>query len=109
MEKTKQSVCIIGLGYVGLPLAVQCALKGYDVCGLENDTEKNDLINSGKSPIKEDFLINNLPNIKLLATNDPIIIKKADIVIVCVPTPVDESYFPDLGPVKVEARTIGSD
>lgn len=106
MEKTKKSVCIIGLGYVGLPLAVQCALKGYEVYGLENDTEKNTLINLGKSPIKEDFLEENLPNIKLTATNDPSVIKKSDVVIVCVPTPIDESFFPDLGPVKVAAKTI---
>ena len=59
MENKSQKVCIIGLGYVGLPLAVQCALKGYTVYGFENDTEKNDLINAGKSPIKEDFLEEN--------------------------------------------------
>lgn len=106
METSKKTVCIIGLGYVGLPLAVQCALKGYEVYGLENDTEKNALINSGKSPINEDFLIDNLAKVKLVATNDPSVIKKSDIVIVCVPTPVDESYLPDLGPVKVAAATI---
>ncbi|EKE12066.1 MAG: hypothetical protein ACD_14C00031G0007 [uncultured bacterium] len=106
METSKKSVCIIGLGYVGLPLAVQCALKGYTVYGLENDEEKNSLINSGKSPIKEDFLEENLPKIKLTATSDPAVIKKSDIVIVCVPTPVDGSFLPDLGPVKVAAATI---
>lgn len=106
MSTQKKSVCIIGLGYVGLPLAVQCALKGYEVYGLENDEEKNALINSGKSPIKEDFLETNLPNIKLMATNDPSVIKKSDVVIVCVPTPVDETYLPDLGPVKVATQTI---
>lgn len=106
MNKTKQSVCIIGMGYVGLPLAVQCALKGYEVYGLENDNEKNALINAGKSPIKEDFLEQNLPNIKLVASADPSIIKKVDIVIVCVPTPVDGSYLPDLGPVKTAVKTI---
>lgn len=106
MEAKKQTVCIIGLGYVGLPLAVQCALKGHEVYGLENDTAKNDLINSGRSPIKEEFLENNLSNIKLTATNDPSVIKKSDVVIVCVPTPVDETYMPDLGPVKVATQTI---
>lgn len=106
MESTKKSVCIIGLGYVGLPLAVQCALKGYEVYGLENDTEKNALINSGKSPIKEEFLDDNLPKIKLVATNDPSVIKKSDVVIVCVPTPVDETFMPDLTPVKIATQTI---
>ena len=55
-KNKNKTVCIIGLGYVGLPLAVQCALKGYTVFGLENDTEKNSLINQGRSPIKEEFL-----------------------------------------------------
>ncbi|HOW60235.1 MAG TPA: nucleotide sugar dehydrogenase [Candidatus Moranbacteria bacterium] len=106
MEKKSQSVCIIGLGYVGLPLAVQCALKGYTVYGLENDIEKNNLINAGKSPIKEDFLEKNLPNIKVEATNDPSVIQKADVVIMCVPTPVDENYYPDLTPVKDATHAI---
>ena len=106
MEKNKRTVCIIGLGYVGLPLAVQCALKGYEVFGLENDQKKNDLINSGQSPIKEEFLENNLPNLKIVATDDPTVIKKSNVVIVCVPTPVDEKFFPDLEPVKTAAKTI---
>ncbi|KKU55744.1 MAG: Nucleotide sugar dehydrogenase, partial [Candidatus Moranbacteria bacterium GW2011_GWE2_47_10] len=106
MEAKKETVCIIGLGYVGLPLAVQCALKGYEVYGLENDDSKIDKINSGKSPLKEEFLEQNLPNVKVVATKDPSVIKKSDIVIVCVPTPVDESYFPDLGPVKGAVKTI---
>jgi nucleotide sugar dehydrogenase len=106
MENKSKTVCIIGLGYVGLPLAVQCALKGYEVYGLENDKEKNALINSGKSPISEEFLEKNLPNISITATDDPSVIKKSDIVIMCVPTPVDETYMPDLEPVRVATRTI---
>lgn len=106
MTTTKQSVCIIGLGYVGLPLAVQSALKGYTVYGLENDLQKNTLINAGKSPIKEEFLEINLAKVKINATNDPSIISKADIVIVCVPTPIDENFFPDLQPVKTVVETI---
>lgn len=106
MKTSKKNVCIVGLGYVGLPLAVQCALKGYEVFGLENDDSKIAKINSGKSPISEDFLEENLPKISLHATKNPSVIKKSDIVIVCVPTPVDESYFPDLGPVKEAVKTI---
>jgi len=101
MENKSQKVCIIGLGYVGLPLAVQCALKGYEVYGLENDTKKNDLINAGKTTINEEFLVENLPKVKITATDDPSVIKKCDIVIMCVPTPIDENYYPDLTPVKV--------
>lgn len=96
----KEKVCIIGLGYVGLPLAVQAALRGYEVYGLDNDAAKIKKINAGKSPIEEDFLHDNLPNVKINATTDEKVIKKCDIVLVCVPTPIDEKFFPDLGPVK---------
>lgn len=106
MEKNSQNVCIIGLGYVGLPLAVQCALKGYKVYGLESDTRKNDLINAGKSTISEEFLEKNLPNVKIMATNDASVIKKSDVVIMCVPTPVDENHYPDLEPVKTATEAI---
>ena len=106
MENKSQKVCIIGLGYVGLPLAVQCAIKGYEVYGLENDTKKNDLINAGKTTINEEFLVENLPKVKITATDDPSVIKKCDIVIMCVPTPIDENYYPDLTPVKVANESI---
>lgn len=106
MNKNKQSVCIIGLGYVGLPLAVQSALRGYDVCGLDNDREKISKIHSGKSPIHEEFLDINLPKVKIHATTEPNVIKKCDIAIVCVPTPVDEKKYPDLTPVREAVKSI---
>lgn len=106
MENKSQTVCVIGLGYVGLPLAVQCALKGYEVYGLENDIKKNEMINAGQATINEDFLVENLPKVKIKATDDPSVIKKCDIVIMCVPTPVDENYYPDLTPVKVANEAI---
>lgn len=106
MEKKNQSVCIIGLGYVGLPLAVQSALRGYEVYGLDSDKEKINKISSGKSPIKEDFLEINLPKVNIHATTDSKIIKKCDISIVCVPTPIDEKKLPDLAPVKGAVEDI---
>jgi len=144
-KKSKQTVCVIGMGYVGLPLAVQSALKGFSVFGLENDRKKIKKINSGKSPIRDGFLEDNLlkvhPNtnskttseknnnhkakppinsadisskdsakigvgIKIEATADVKVIKKSDIVLVCVPTPVDEKYYPDLNPIKKAATAI---
>lgn len=144
-NRLKQTVCVIGMGYVGLPLAVQSALSGFRVFGLENDRKKIKKINSGKSPIKEDFLENNLPKVnpntnpktgseknnnrktkssisstnisskdsakigvgvKIEATADAKVIKKSDIVLVCVPTPVDEKYYPDLSPVKKAVTSI---
>jgi nucleotide sugar dehydrogenase len=106
MAKKKESVCIIGLGYVGLPLAVQAAIRGYEVYGLDNDKEKIKKINSGKSPLKEDFLEINLPKVNIHATTDAKVIKKCDISIVCVPTPVDEKKLPDLTPVRGAVESI---
>lgn len=105
-NKQNKTVCVIGLGYVGLPLAVQSALRGYTVYGLDNDESKIKKINKGKSPIEEEFLHENLPNTNINATNDPKVIKKADIVLVCVPTPVDKKYFPDLNPVRSAVTSI---
>lgn len=101
-----KTVCVIGLGYVGLPLAVQCALKGHVVYGLDSDQAKIDVINSGKSPIDEEFLTENLGKVKLQATSNPAVLKECDISIICVPTPVDENFYPDLGPVKEATKTV---
>ncbi|MDO8241129.1 MAG: nucleotide sugar dehydrogenase [Candidatus Moranbacteria bacterium] len=98
-EKRTQKVCVVGLGYVGLPLAVRCVEKGYETYGLERDQKKVDLINKGKSPIEEKFLEDNLPKFKPTTTTDEKIIKKCDIILICVPTPVDSMYMPDLTPV----------
>lgn len=105
MQK-KKTVCVIGLGYVGLPLAVRCVEKGYLVYGLDKDKNKVDLINKGKSPIKEKFLQDYLAKFKPKATANEKAIGKADIVLICVPTPVDEMFYPDLKPVIGAAEAI---
>lgn len=100
MSSKKQTVAILGLGYVGLPLAVRCKEKGFDVIGLERDEKKIALINKGESPIEEQYLYDNLPTNPVNATSDATEIKKADIVLICVPTPVDAQHNPDIGPVR---------
>jgi len=106
----KKTVCVIGLGYVGLPLAVRCSEKGYRVLGLEMSKEKVDLINAGKSPIEEKFLEDNLPKYKIEASTDEKVVSEADIVLICVPTPVDAKFNPDLKPVigatEITARNL---
>lgn len=99
MKKQKQTVCVVGLGYVGLPLAVRCVERGYRTFGFDRNRERVKLINQGKSPIEEKFLEENLPKFRFKAETDPKIIKKCDIVLICVPTPVDKKYYPDLRPV----------
>jgi len=105
-NKQKSVICVIGLGYVGLPLAVRCVEKGYETYGFDMDKRKVDLINKGKSPIEEKFLENYFPKLKPVATTDEKIIRKADIVLICVPTPVDDMHNPDLGPVRGAVEAV---
>ena len=98
-ERTNTVVSIVGLGYVGLPLAVRAQERGFNVVGFDVDEKKNALINQGKSPIEDRYLEENLPKFPFRASSDPHTLATADIVLVCVPTPVDELYAPDLTPV----------
>lgn len=98
--KKDVSVCVIGLGYVGLPIAVRAVERGYSVSGVDLDREKIALINEGKSPIEDKVLSDELPKYPFKATTDPAVIKEADIALICVPTPVDSLHNPDLGPVR---------
>lgn len=104
----KEMVAVIGLGYVGLPLAVRAKERGYDVIGVELDKEKVKLINKRISPIEEEFLHKNLPLFPIKATTNKKEIKKANIVLICVPTPVDKQYNPDLGPVRGACEMVAT-
>mgnify|MGYP001611470201 CR=1 FL=1 len=95
-----KNVTIVGLGYVGLPLACLCAEKGYKVNGLDIDKNKVDLINKNQSPIEDEYIINKLKNSKnnkiCATTNANECIPSSDVIIVCVHTPIDKKNAPDL-------------
>lgn len=105
-RELQETVAVVGLGYVGLPLAVRAREKGYIVIGFDTDAKKNALINDGKSPIEDQYLERQLPQFHFEATADPRAITSADIVLVCVPTPVDDLHNPDLGPVVNAMTTV---
>ena len=98
--KTKQAkIGIIGLGYVGLPLAVEFAREGFSVTGIDNDPEKVRQINKGKSYITdvEGSIVNNLvKSRKLKATTNYSVIKSMDSLSICVPTPLTKTKDPDI-------------
>lgn len=107
----KEIVTVVGLGYVGLPLAVLSAKNGYVTQGLEHSAEKVELVNHGENFLQDEFLKENFTSGMVKASTKPVILKKSDILIVCVPTPVDAQYNPDLRPVReaIEAITKNID
>lgn len=106
MPKTKETVTVIGLGYVGLPLACLISKKGYKTYGLDLKKESVELINQKKSPFKDELISRMLPKVKLEATTDPSVLKQSDIVIICVPTPVNERHLPVFKPLTSAVDAI---
>ena len=103
-------VGLIGLGYVGLPLARELLNENYTVLGFDVDEEKIVKISKGQSYIKHigaDFLQKYVMERETLsATSDFSRLKEVDIIVICVPTPLDEHYNPDLSYVLNSTRVI---
>src|SRR4030095_10418810 len=102
-------ICIVGLGYVGLPLAIQFARSGAKVIGLDVDRSKVDQVNRGRSYIKHiaGKTINEVLKAKrLTASTDFSRIKKAEAVIICVPTPLSKNREPDISFIVETGRKI---
>ena len=103
------SVCIIGLGYVGLPLASRVLNAGITVYGLDTDLKKIKLLRSGKSYIRvfENSIINYFKKNPKNISNKYSIIKNCDVVILCLPTPLTKvSKKPDMSYVFNCAKEI---
>ena len=105
LNKEDYKICIVGLGYVGLPLAARFSLKGFDVTGFDIKEKRiNELIN--KIDINNDISDTNLDtlvkNSKLTSNVDEI--KDSNIFIITVPTPINEDKTPDLNPLKASSE-----
>jgi len=101
---------IVGLGYVGLPLANAASDSGHEVIGLDRSNRIVDGLNSGRSHIDDlgDDDIAALLASGFRATTDETVIADADIVVICVPTPLDESGRPDLAAVIGATKSIAA-
>jgi UDP-N-acetyl-D-glucosamine dehydrogenase len=102
-------VGVIGLGYVGLPLAVAFAREGCDVIAVDSDQRKIEAIASGDSYI-EDVPSELLAEVsgRLHATTRYAELERADAVLICVPTPLTRNREPDLGPLIEATRSLAS-
>jgi len=109
--KLKQKVAIIGLGYVGLPLAVAAANSNFLVSGVDADEMKVLGVNNGISTI-EDIADLDLKKLVLdgvlTASTDFSVIKEVQIVLICVPTPLTPDQKPDLTYVKTATESVAS-
>ena len=112
LEKIKNKsavVAVIGLGYVGLPLAVEKAKAGYKTIGFDIQEQKVSMVNEGHNYIG-DVVDSELEDIVkkglLSATANFSIVKDADFIAICVPTPLDEYQQPDISYVKSSAIEV---
>lgn len=109
IENKKAKLGILGIGYVGLPLAVEMAKAGYDVIGFDVQQKKVDLLNQGHNYIG-DVIDKDLKTLvsqgKLKGTTDFSLIKDCDCVSICVPTPLDIYQQPDISYVKSSAEQV---
>jgi UDP-N-acetyl-D-glucosamine dehydrogenase len=99
VERRQAQVAIIGLGYVGLPLALAFAEQGFGVRGLEKDAKRSELLNRGESYI-DDIPSERLTRAVILGFHATLIeaeaLAEADVVIICVPTPLNSTKEPDM-------------
>lgn len=111
IDNNNEIVGVIGLGYVGLPLAVNFAEAGVSVIGFDKNQEKVDKINHGDNYIKDirDAVLREVvvDKTKLKATTDFRLIKECDAILICVPTPLDKFKKPDMHYIEDACIEIG--
>jgi UDP-N-acetyl-D-galactosamine dehydrogenase len=103
---TDTTIAVVGLGYVGLPLAVEFG-KRYPTIGFDLAAAKIDAYRKGFDPTGEVTPEELKASSGLRVTADPAMLKDADFIIVAVPTPVDEAHQPDFGPLLGASESVG--
>ena len=101
-----EKLALVGLGYVGMPIAVAFAKKGLEVIGFDLNKAKIDLYKSGVDPTKE-VGDDAIKNTTLNFTADEKMLQEAKFIIVAVPTPVNTDHTPDLTPVIAASEIVG--
>ena len=101
----KKSVAVVGLGYVGLPLAIKLC-RHFDVIGFDISERRIADLKSGVDPTRE-VTPADLAACGMTYSSDPACLEGAGVIIVAVPTPVDQSRAPDLAPVRGASHTVG--
>jgi UDP-N-acetyl-D-mannosaminuronic acid dehydrogenase len=114
IEDRSAAVGVIGLGYVGLPAACMFASAGFQVDGVDLDGPRTEVINSGRSPIEGDepglaeLLSKVVASGRLRTGTDYAVLAKADIVLICVDTPVDPDHRPRFKALRSACSQLGA-
>ena len=112
INKNSALVTVIGLGYVGLPLALECCNAGMNVCGLDIDKDKIKKLNQGNSYIDDisDQVVSKsiLGELKgeIRYTSDVNVLAETDVVIICVPTPLSKNGNPDVSFIESAVNDV---
>jgi len=105
LHSKSKSLCVVGLGYVGLPIALEFA-KNFRVVGFDINQERVDLMRKGVDPSKE-LEATAFENCDITFTSDESELKDVGFYVVAVPTPINNMNLPDLTPVLSASRTVG--
>ncbi len=103
------TVGVIGLGYVGLPLAVHAAEAGFNIIGLDTDEQRVKRVNAGQSFISDLTDADLAPHVnqqKIIASTDSTLLNQVDIIVICVPTPMTKQKTPDITYIRQAADMI---
>ncbi len=109
LENRTARLAVIGLGYVGLPLAVELAQAGFEVHGIDIDEQRVQQLNRGRSYIQDVPTADVTALVRqkrLIATTDFSVLKRCDTVNICVPTPLSKQRDPDVSHIVAAATEV---
>ena len=108
MTQADRRLVVLGLGYVGLPLAVEAARRGLAVTGFDVSSAVVEGLNSSRSHVDDisDDAVAEAQSVGFCATTDPSCLRDADVAVICVPTPLDADRAPDLSAVRSAAGSV---
>jgi len=107
LQEKEARIAVLGLGYVGLPLAVVFGKAGFHVTGIDPDARKVDALNKGVSyipDVKTEVIAALVKSENLTATTDFSVLKEMDAVSICVPTPLRKTGDPDMSFIMSAAK-----
>jgi UDP-N-acetyl-D-glucosamine dehydrogenase len=109
IQKHEARVAVVGIGYVGLPLCVEIARAGFSVTGFDKSADKVRAVMAGRSYVKDvrsEELAPLVESGRVTASVDPDVLGKADVIVICVPTPLNKTKDPDNSFIMAAAEDL---